>query len=76
MKATLKNTSLMSLAKPIFESIVNTIDANAEMSLDFIEELQQLKLHYMSERHQQDNIYGSSVGIQSLPITDHATKSK
>jgi hypothetical protein len=25
MKATLKNTSLMSLAKPIFESIVNTI---------------------------------------------------
>jgi hypothetical protein len=46
------------------------------MSLDFIEELQQLISHYMSERHQQDNTYGSSVGIQSLPITDHVIKSK
>jgi hypothetical protein len=51
MRATLKNTSLMSLAKPLFELTINTIGGNAKMSLDFLDELHQLKSHYMSERH-------------------------
>lgn len=51
MRATLKNTSLMSLAKPLFELTINRIGGNAKMSLDFLDELYQLKSHYMSERH-------------------------
>jgi hypothetical protein len=41
----------MSLAKPLFELTINTIGGNAKMSLDFLDELHQLKSHYMSERH-------------------------
>lgn len=65
----------MSLAKPLFESTINTISGNAEMSLEFLDELRQLKSHYMSERRRRDNTYGAAVSIHSLPVTDHAKKS-
>jgi len=66
----------MSLLKPRYEAIINTVGGNPELFIELEDTLSDFYSHAMAKRHMKTKEHGVNMGMHSLPATDKARTSK
>jgi len=76
VRAALRKTSAMSLLKPKYEAIINTVGGDPELFLQLDDTLSDFYSHAMAKKRMETKAHGVNIGMHSLPATDKTRTSK